>query len=173
VTDSFVGEVKAFAFGFAPAGFTVCDGREVAISGYYEPLFRVIGNAYGGDGKSTFRLPDLGQCRIAVGAGAGPRLTSRTLGDTGGAAQVALSLETIPMHQHRMYASANPAEVSSPTEATVLARATGGSVYGDTGSLTPLSPSAVSTAPSDKQPHNNLMPYLVFVYGICAQPKLP
>ena len=109
--DAFIGQVLLFAGDYAPKGWALCDGSLLNIADYPE-LFIVIGTAYGGDGTTTFGLPDL-RSRVAVGAGTGTGLTQRDLGDTGGDEELSLGVNNLPAHDHNVSASVNLGTVSN------------------------------------------------------------
>lgn len=167
MAQPYVGEIKLFAGNFAPSGWMFCDGQVLPIS-EYEVLFQLIGTTYGGDGQSTFALPDL-RGRVALHFGNGT-----VLAENGGVEQVTLTTNQIPAHSHPFMASADPA--SSPNPA--------GHVLAETLSTTPYfagSPS-VALAPQSvlpvggSQPHNNLQPYLcvnyiISLFGIFPSPN--
>jgi microcystin-dependent protein len=154
MAQPYVGEIRMFAGNFAPAGWMFCEGQLLPIS-EYETLFQLIGTTYGGDGQSTFALPDL-RGRIPIHQGSG-----FILAETGGVEQVTLTIAQIPAHSHPMLATSNPGTGSSPGS-SVLPGITAASTitpYGTDAPRGPLSPSAVS-AVGGSQPHNNFQPYL-------------
>ena len=106
MAEPFVGEIRMFAGNFAPRGFAFCDGQLLAIS-QNDALFALLGTTYGGDGRTTFALPDL-RGRVPVHAGSGPGLTRRTLGQRAGSEQETLTLSQIPAHNHNMRALDKP-----------------------------------------------------------------
>lgn len=158
--DPFIGEIRLFAGNFAPRGWALCDGSRLPISQYRE-LYSILGTVYGGDGKTTFALPDF-RGRAPVHAGAGPGLTPYVPGQTGGTSNVALMVNEMPSHTHQPIA-ASTVNATSPAEGvwgstqsvrgSIAAYAAGG------GSSTPMSPSAIKPAGSSA-PHNNMQPYL-------------
>lgn len=170
--EPFLGEVRIFSFGWAPNGWALCNGALLPIA-QFTALFSILGTAYGGDGRTNFRLPDFLGGRVPLGAGQGPGRTDRERGDVGGAIGVQLEQTTIPAHVHAMNATNSPADVSSPTATTALARSTGKSAYAAAASLTNLNAGAVGTLPSGGSPHNNLMPFLVLNYCIALQGVFP
>jgi microcystin-dependent protein len=98
--DATIGEIGIFAGNFAPKNFAFCDGQTLAIS-VNSALFSILGTTYGGDGMTTFKLPDLrSRVPIHAGSGAGPGLSQYTLGDAGGAETVTLTLQNLPAHNH-------------------------------------------------------------------------
>jgi microcystin-dependent protein len=166
MAQPYVGEIRIFAGNFAPAGWNFCEGQLLPIS-ENETLFNLIGTTYGGDGQSTFALPDL-RGRIPLHQGNG-----FILAETGGAEEITLTVNQIPAHTHAMIASANPA-----TQIT----GNGGII------ATPPSLSMYFTAPPDSnlnpntmgpvggsQPHTNFQPYLcvnfiISLFGIFPSP---
>ena len=158
------GEVRLFAGNFAPNGWMDCDGQLLPIS-EYETLFQLIGTTYGGDGQSTFALPDL-RGRAPVHQGTGPGLSTVVIGEDGGAESVTLTQAQVPMHTHALIGSAANATATSPaggvpgTMPEVAA-----SAYGSDAPLTTLSPQGLAPA-GGSQPHDNMQPYLTVRYII-------
>jgi microcystin-dependent protein len=103
MSEPFVGEIRMFAGNFAPRGWSFCNGQLMAIS-QNSALFSLIGTIYGGDGRTTFALPDL-RGRVPLHAGEAPGLSHYALGQRGGAEQVALSVEHLPNHNHALMAT--------------------------------------------------------------------
>jgi microcystin-dependent protein len=171
MADPFVAEVRAFCFNFAPRGWAFCNGQLLPIS-QNTALFSLLGTNYGGDGKSTFALPDLQGCRVTIGAGQGPGLSERIVGEVGGNPYVTLLESELPAHVHSLNATPTPADVSSPTPTTALARTTGKPGYAAPQNLTPLNPQTIGLM-GGSQPHNNLMPYVVLNYCIALQGVFP
>jgi microcystin-dependent protein len=153
MAQPYVGEIRMFAGNFAPAGWMMCEGQLLPIS-EYETLFNLIGTTYGGDGQSTFALPDM-RGRIPIHFGNG-----FTLAQTGGSEQVLLTVNQIPSHGHPLLASESPASATSPA-GNVLAVTPSATItpYGSDGPFVTLPPSAVSFIGGD-QPHENFMQYL-------------
>ncbi|PAY08931.1 MULTISPECIES: phage tail protein [Bradyrhizobium] len=148
----FVGELKLFAGNFAPAGWQFCDGRLLPISDN-EVLFNLIGTTYGGDGQSTFALPDLrGRLPLHMGNGF-------AIGETGGAETITLTTQQIPAHDHTMLACQNTGTSSNP-QGNVLDQMGGALLlYKEQTPTTPLSPVVIGPA-GGSQPHSNIQPYL-------------
>jgi microcystin-dependent protein len=172
MADPFLGEIRAFPFSFAPHGWALCDGQLLPIS-QNTALFSLLGTTYGGDGKSTFALPDL-QGRVPLGPGQGPGLSLRDLGEVGGSASVALLQSEMPAHGHQLKASTDAATVRRPGADRALATTAEGTGYAPVGAgpAATLAPSAAWVAGGD-QPHNNLQPTLVFNYCIAMQGIFP
>lgn len=175
MADPFIAEIRIFGFNFAPKGWAFCYGQLLPIS-QNTALFSLLGTTYGGDGKSTFALPNLqASAPLHVGANQpGPGLSVRDLGETGGADSVTLVYPEMPTHTHSLMASNQPGEDPAPGPQEVLARSTGANLYqSDTASnLVQLAPQAL--APSGgSQPHNNMMPYLTLNFCIALQGIFP
>jgi len=155
MAQPFIGEIRMFGGNFAPAGWAFCDGQLLPIA-ENDALFALIGTTYGGDGQSTFALPDL-RSRVPVHQGQGPGLSPRVIGSNGGSETVALAAAQLPTHSHRL-ASTFAATLGDPTGESVAD--TGASaIYGGGATNVAMDPAA-SVAAGGSQPHNNLMPYL-------------
>jgi microcystin-dependent protein len=150
VAQPYVGEIRMFAGNFAPAGWMFCEGQLLPIS-EYETLFNLIGTTYGGDGQSTFALPDL-RGRIPLHFGNG-----FTLAETGGVETVTLTVSQIPAHSHPLLATGAAANATNPT-GDVLAKPDK-NLYRPGPATVPMSPLDVSST-GGSQPHNNFQPYL-------------
>ncbi|MEO8275578.1 MAG: tail fiber protein [Thermoanaerobaculia bacterium] len=166
MAQPYVGEVRMFAGNFAPAGWMFCEGQLLPIS-EYETLFNLIGTTYGGDGQSTFALPDV-RGRIPIHQG-----NSFILAETGGAEETTLSVNQLPAHSHPFLASSGPATASTPIGNLVAESATI-SIYIQDVSNSNFSPSAI-TSVGGSQPHSNFQPYLcvdfiISLFGIFPSP---
>lgn len=165
MAQPFVGEIRMFAGNFAPAGWMFCEGQLLPIS-ENETLFNLIGTTYGGDGQSTFALPDLrGRLPIHFGNGF-------ILAETGGAEEITLTVQQIPAHTHPMLASADPATVPSPQNNVAAATATA-TPYFNIQPGAALSPQSISST-GGSQPHTNFQPYLclnfiISLFGLFPQ----
>jgi microcystin-dependent protein len=156
MSESFVGEIRMFAGNFAPQGWAYCDGQLLAIS-QNDALFSFLGTIYGGDGRTTFGLPDL-RGRIPIHQGTGPGLSQRRLGAKSGVERANVSVAQLPAHSHPWYASADPAEDTSPTAHTA-ATATGTNLYGSASPKT-MDTRAITPSTGGAQTHANVMPFL-------------
>jgi microcystin-dependent protein len=156
MSQPFIGEIRIFAGNFAPAGWLFCDGALLAISDY-DTLFNLIGTTYGGDGDTTFALPDL-RGRVPVHAGNG-----YTLAETGGVESVMLTTNQIPTHRHQLIASTDVATLSSPAN-TLPGQATS-KPYRLPGTTAVMAASTLASTGSGA-PHDNLQPYLAVNYII-------
>ncbi len=180
--DPFLGEIIMFGGNFAPRGWAYCDGQLLAIS-QYTALFSIIGTTYGGDGRTTFALPDL-RGRAPLHAGQGPGLTSRNLGQRGGSETTTLTANNLPPHNHPGALNVSSANASQ-------AAATAGSSIGTPGvpsgrdfnatfgfnTGTPdvtLNSGSVTTGNTGSgTPANNMEPFLAVHYIICLQGTFP
>jgi microcystin-dependent protein len=153
MAQPYVGEIRMFAGNFAPAGWMFCEGQLLPIS-EYETLFNLIGTTYGGDGQSTFALPDL-RGRIPLHFGNG-----FTLAETGGVETVTLTVSQIPAHSHPWLATNNTAVDVVPNSKVLSASTDANTLpYGTDAPRTTLNPNAVSST-GGSQPHDNFQPYL-------------
>jgi microcystin-dependent protein len=151
MAQPYVGEIRMFAGNFAPAGWMFCEGQLLPIS-EYETLFNLIGTTYGGDGQSTFALPDLrGRLPLHMGNGF-------TLAETGGVETVTLTVQQIPAHSHALLASANSASIANAS-GNVVAQTPSYTPYIAATPNTALSPAAIAST-GGSQPHSNFQPYL-------------
>lgn len=168
--EPYVGEIRMFAGNFPPAGWAFCDGQPMPIS-ENEVLFQLIGTTYGGDGETTFNLPDL-QGRLPVHQGTSGGMTY-TLGESGGVEQVTLTVQQIPVHTHPMLGSKDAGNQSTPVNFMLAAS--------NTVSMFKSSPvtgamNAQSAGPAGgSQPHTNFQPYLcinfiISLFGVFPSP---
>jgi len=154
--EPYVGEIRIFAGNFAPNGWMFCEGQTLAIS-ENDVLFQLIGTTYGGDGQSTFNLPNLAS-RVPIHMGTGPGGTTYQLGELAGTEQETLTVQQIPIHTHPFTASSAVALATSP-DGAVLAQSTQATLYID--DVPNVSVSANSVAPvGGSQPHENVQPFL-------------
>jgi microcystin-dependent protein len=166
MAQPYVGEIRMFAGNFAPAGWMFCEGQLLPIS-ENETLFQLIGTTYGGDGQSTFALPDL-RGRLPIHQGNG-----FILAETGGAEEITLTVNQIPAHSHPALATNNNAQQSGPG-GQVPARVTGTDLYGADTPFVNMAPATVG-AVGGSQPHTNFQPYLcvdfiISLFGIFPSP---
>lgn len=170
--DPFVAEIRIFPFNFAPTGWAFCNGQLLPIS-QNTALFSLLGTTYGGDGRTTFALPNI-QGGAPMHPGQGPGLSQHSLGEEGGSDTVTLLPSEIPVHTHAVNASQGDGTERTPGVAggQLLATGIGISQYHTPGPLTNLSPSAVSPT-GGGLPHNNLQPYLTLNFNIALQGVFP
>jgi microcystin-dependent protein len=178
MADPFVAEIRIFPFTFAPKGWAFCDGQILPIS-QNTALFALIGTTYGGDGKSTFALPDL-RGSTPLHPGQGPGLSQRFLGEIGGSQTITLLQSELPAHIHGLNAVNANATVANPGDAALArGRYSTGTQAGavtfyqnQAAANASLGPQAVAVA-GGSLPHNNMMPYLALNYCIALQGVFP
>jgi microcystin-dependent protein len=172
MADPFVAEIRVFPFNFAPKGWAWCDGQLLPIS-QNTALFSLLGTTYGGDGKSTFALPNL-QGSVPMHPGQGPGLSLHDLGESGGSDTVTLLQSEIPLHAHGMQAANFPGDIQAPTPNVALARSAGGNAYQSNVNQNNVQMNLAALAPAGgDQPHNNLQPYLTMYFNIALQGVFP
>jgi microcystin-dependent protein len=172
MAQPYIGEIRMFAGNFAPAGWMLCDGQLLPIS-ENEALFTLIGTTYGGDGQSTFALPNI-QSRIPIHAGTGPSGTSYQLGEMGGTEAETLSIQQIPSHSHSWTASTSVAQHPDPT-GHVVGQSPAGFLYIEDIPDANFSSNAAGPA-GGSQPHENTQPfvcinYIISLFGIFPPPS--
>ncbi len=172
MAEPFLSEIRIFSFNFAPTGWATCDGQILPIS-QNTALFSLLGTNYGGNGQSTFALPNL-QGSVPLHPGQGPGLSLYDLGQQGGSQTITLLDSEMPAHTHGLMAQSNAANLNAPTSARVLSRSSGGFAYqqNSTQNLVQMAPQALTPA-GGGLPHNNMMPYLTLTFCIALQGVFP
>lgn len=161
MSQPYVGEIRMFAGNFAPVGWAFCDGHLLPIA-ENETLFQVIGTMYGGDGQSTFALPDL-RGRVPVHTGQGPGLTfDYPVGDQQGVESVTLSTTQTPVHSHAFLASTGQGAANTPA-GNIVASPSVTKLHRLTTPSDPLAATMIGPA-GGSQPHENMMPYVAINY---------
>ena len=174
-----MGMIALFGFNFAPKGWMFCNGQLLSIA-QNSALFALLGTTYGGDGQTTFALPNL-QSRVPLGMGTGPGLSNYQIGQTGGSENVTMSTNQMPAHNHALTGSGNaatannirgsvlaqPNGVASPSEDTVAVNA-----YAPAGNAVVADPSAIGLT-GGNQPMPVMQPYLAMNYCIAVQGIFP
>ncbi len=163
MAEPFVGEIRMFAGLFAPRGWALCDGQLLAVS-QNDALFSLLGTIYGGDGRTTFGLPDL-RGRVPVHAGSGPGLTTRRLGQKGGTESQSLTTNQIPGHTHQVRVSAKPGDSGNPESRYWAASSGSPLAYSKDDPDINLTPDAL-TSVGGNQNHHNMMPNLCITFII-------
>lgn len=164
MADPFIGEIKMVGFNFAPQGWAFCAGSLMPIA-QNTALFSLLGTQFGGDGRTTFALPDL-QGRVPIAMGQGPGLSPHVMGEEGGSESVNLLQTQIPQHSHLLGASSAAGNTRSPGNAVLAKEAAGQTaVYTNAAPDTSLSPASIGPA-GGSQPHENMPPYLVINFVI-------
>src|SRR5688572_23350284 len=162
MAEPFLSEIRIMSFNFPPKGWALCNGQLMPIN-QNQALFSLLGTTYGGNGQTTFALPDL-RGRVPIHTGDG-----FTLGEAGGASAHTLTMPEMPAHTHTQNATTNPATTNTPGNAVVLARSTGANLYGTAAAnLQAMSPQAPGNA-GGSQAHENRQPFLVLSFCIALQ----
>ena len=173
MSSPFLAEIRIFPFNFAPVGWAFCDGQLMPLS-QNTALFSLLGTTYGGDGSSTFALPNLqGSVPMFYGNAAGGTL--HDIGESGGQTTVELLESEVPAHSHNLMASPRNAVLDSPNGQVSLGRSSPSFLYKQPAGAAqpqPLAAQAVSTA-GGSQPHNNMMPFLTLNFCIALQGVFP
>lgn len=167
--DPFLAEIRIFGFDFAPARWAHCDGQLIPIT-QNTSLFSLVGTMYGGDGKSTFALPDLRDSAAIHPDGLNGPFSN--VGAQGGTQSVSLLQSEMPAHGHVVNASTGPANVQTPSSDTVLGRANNAAYLDNPGNYVSMAPQALAPAGGDL-PHNNMQPYLTTYFNIALQGVYP
>lgn len=168
--EPFLGQIMIVGFNFAPRGWATCEGQILSIA-QNTALFALLGTMYGGNGQTTFALPDL-RGRVAVGQGQGPGLSSYQIGQVGGVETVTLTTGQIPAHNHNLRAVSEAGDVAAPANAFLAATGTFDPEYRASGTQVSMAAAAISQA-GGSQPHENRQPYLGVNYVIALQGIFP
>ncbi len=172
----FIGQIVMFGGTFAPRGWALCQGQLLPISSN-SALFAILGTNYGGDGRTTFGLPDL-RGRVALHEGSGPGLTPRRLGEKSGSETNILSLQNLPSHNHTASGSVELGTAANQPSGTnnLLPVTTGSNFYSNTKGTTTLNTGSLNVTvgnTGNSQSFNNMGPYLVVNYIIALQGTFP
>lgn len=171
MADPFVAEIRIFPFNFPPTGWAHCDGQLLPIS-QNTALFSLLGTTYGGNGKSTFALPNLQGC-APMHPGQGPGLSLHDLGETNGTDTITLLESEIPSHTHTLSAANRLPDTRTPTAGVVLARSKGGNAYQAAATNLVAMDAQTLSVTGGSWPHNNMMPYLTLYFCIAMQGVFP
>lgn len=168
--EGYIAEIRMFAGNFAPRGWAFCNGQILSIA-QNTALFALIGTTYGGNGQTTFALPDL-RGRTAISGGQGPGLPGYSLGQQGGQPEVTLIATQMPTHSHNVAAVGGGGSSAVPTNRFLAASTARDSIYSDGPASVLMNQQAVATA-GGSQPHENMMPYTTVNYIICLEGIFP
>jgi microcystin-dependent protein len=168
MSESYIGQLMLVGFQYAPRGWLLCDGKLLSIS-QFSTLFSLLGTTYGGDGRTTFALPDL-RGRVPLGVGMSPGTSFYAQGQVGGVESITLTQSQLPPHTHTVSASSDDATTKSPTGA--LPAATGSSVYSTGAPDAKMAGSMIGVAGAGA-PIDNRQPYLALNWVICYMGIFP
>ena len=166
MSEPFLGEIRMFGFNFAPRGWAFCNGQILPIA-QNTALFSLLGTTYGGNGQTTFALPNL-QGRVAIHFGQGAGLSNYDLGEVAGTETVTLTQNQLPAHGHAVNASNGDATATRPANRFPA----GGGAYADSADGTTMSPTMVANA-GGSQPHSNIQPFLALNFCIALSGIFP
>ena len=169
MSDPYLSQITIIAFTFAPRGYAYCDGEILPINQNQE-LYSLLGTTYGGDGRTSFGLPDL-RGRVPIHFGTGPDGTSYQLGQKGGEETHTFTAAELPSHTHAVKATSATATSASPQADRVLATSTGNPLYHSASNLTPMASGGTSSPGTQAQ--NNMMPSLTIGFCIAIQGLFP
>ncbi|MGA1940677.1 phage tail protein [Arcobacter sp. YIC-310] len=168
MAEPLLGEVKMFAFNWAPKDYAKCDGQTLGIDINTQTLYSLLGTNFGGNGRSTFALPDL---RGRVTIGYSPSY-GYYIGTRGGVEEVTLNTNTLPTHSHALYGNKEEGTISVPLGNDILSFTSATNIYGDEASLVNMNSGTCSSV-GGGQPHYNLMPFSVINYCIALKGLYP
>ncbi|ESU20030.1 phage Tail Collar domain protein [Flavobacterium cauense R2A-7] len=169
-SEPFIGQIAVVAFNYAPQGWAKCEGQLLPIA-QNQALFALLGTTYGGDGMTTFALPDL-RGRVPMGDGNGPGLTPRVLGEKSGSETNTLTIAQMPMHNHTVNASTVDGDQNVPTGSIPANTKALDKEYTASAANTTMSPSMIGVS-GGSQPVNNIQPYTTLTYIIALQGVWP
>jgi microcystin-dependent protein len=169
MSEPYVGEIRMFAGNFAPRGWAFCDGQLLAVSSN-DALFSLLGTIYGGDGRTTFGLPDV-RGRLPIHAGIGPGLTPRKLGAKAGAEKVTLTANQLGSHTHGVRCRGSAGNSNDPTGKVWASVTSGGGFYNTTLNMPKDFPADASAQAGGGRSHNNLQPalcvnFIIALFGV-------
>ncbi len=168
MSEPFIGEIRMFGGNFAPRGWAFCDGQLLAVS-QNDALFSLLGTVYGGDGRTTFGLPDM-RGRIPLHEGQGPGLSNRRLGAKGGAESETITSNQMPSHTHNLNANTRQHNAVSPSNAVLCDPSPLGRIYDNVPQDAPAASTSIANT-GGSQRHTNLMPslcvnFIIALFGI-------
>ena len=166
MSEPFLGEIRIFGFNFPPRGWALCNGQIISIA-QNTALFSLLGISFGGNGQTTFGLPNL-QSRVPVHFGQGPGLSNYIIGQQGGSETVTLTTQEMPAHNHPAGANSGGATATRPSGAVPA----GGGAYAATSDGTVMNNAFIGPA-GGSQPHQNLQPYLAVNFSIALEGIFP
>jgi microcystin-dependent protein len=168
--EPFIGMIALFGFDFAPRGWAKCDGQLLPIA-QNSALFSLLGTMYGGDGRTTFALPDL-RGRVAIGTGQGPGLSPYQTGENGGSQSITLLSSQMPAHTHMLQATNTSGNSGDPSGHILANSGATDPEYSSAAPNTTMSPQSIGTS-GGSQPVPNMQPYLALNYCIALTGIFP
>ncbi|HJQ70523.1 MAG TPA: tail fiber protein [Blastocatellia bacterium] len=168
MSEPFLGMIAIYGFNFAPRGWAMCNGQILPIA-QNTALFSLLGTTYGGNGQTTFALPNL-QSRWPLHFGQGPGLSSYDLGQSAGTETVTLTTQQIPAHTHQVAGTDNDGTTTKPDSTTVLAA---GNQYAPAPAAVIMSPAWIPPSGGGNQPHSIIQPYLALNFCIALEGIFP
>jgi microcystin-dependent protein len=168
MSEPFLGEIRMVGFNFAPRGWATCDGQILAIA-QNTALFSLLGTQFGGNGQTTFALPDL-RGRVPIHQGQGPGLSPRTIGEMAGETNHTLIMTEMPMHNHLVACNNEGASTGRPAGA--VPSVSGSNIYAASSDGSTMNPQMIGIA-GGSQPHNNMQPYLCVNFVIALEGIYP
>ena len=169
-SEPFLGEIFMSGFNFPPRGYATCSGQILSIA-QNTALFALLGTTFGGNGQTTFALPDL-RGRVPVGMGQGPGLSTKDLGEAAGSETVTLISNQMPAHTHAMHAVSEAGDASAPANAFLANTGALDKEYRSAGTSVQMNPAVIGTS-GQSQPHANMQPYLVLNIYIALEGIFP
>jgi microcystin-dependent protein len=168
MSEPFLGMIAIYGFNFAPRGWAMCNGQILPIA-QNTALFSLLGTTYGGNGQTTFALPNL-QSRVPIHFGQGPGLSSYDLGQAAGTETVTLNVNEIPAHPHPVNATDGDSTTNKPDNTSILAS---GGFYSNAAPNVQMSPNMIPPSGGGNQPHPNIQPYLALNFCIALEGIFP
>jgi microcystin-dependent protein len=168
--EGYLAAIMLFAANFAPRGWAFCNGQILSIA-QNTALFSLLGTTFGGNGQTTFALPDL-QGRVPVHPGQGPGLSPYVLGEAGGSENTTLLLSNVPQHNHSLNATSEAGTTSAPAGAYLGNTGALDREYNTSGTVVAMNAGAIGVA-GGSQPFNNIQPYLAVNFIICMEGIFP
>jgi microcystin-dependent protein len=165
----YIGNIILFGGTFAPVGWLFCQGQLLPIS-QYDTLFALIGTTYGGDGQTTFAVPDL-RSRVPIHQGQGPGLSNYIMGQAAGTETVTVTPNQMPIHTHSVQVSSSPANTGVPSGTVTLGVAAADMYIAEAADVS-MHPQSISSV-GGSQPHDNIQPYLALNYIIATEGIFP